>query len=75
LIPISGVTVQQEWRRNPITKLRKKVKEYCGKGVPKEACLLELEWCTKEIIVTYMKCKRCEEKGCHVKDNRGQGVI
>ena len=32
-------------------------------------------WYTKEIIVTYVKCERCGEKGCHVEDNRGQGII
>ena len=39
-------------------ELRKRAKKHCGKGVPEEACLLELEWCTKEVIVTYA----CEGK-------------
>ena len=23
----------------------------------------------------YVQCERCEEKGCHMEENRGQGVI
>jgi len=37
--------------------------------------LLELGWYTEEVIVTYMECERYGEKGCHVEENRGQGVI
>jgi len=48
---------------------------YCGKGVPEEAQLLELGWMTKEVVVSYLVCERCGERGCHVEDNRGQGVI
>jgi len=48
---------------------------YCGKGVPEEAQLLELGWMTKEVVVLYLVCERCGERGCHVEDNRGQGVI
>jgi len=48
---------------------------YCGKGVPEEAQLLELGWMTKEVVVSYLVCERYGEKGCHVEDNRGQGVI
>jgi len=48
---------------------------YCGKGVPEEAQLLELGWMTKEIVASYLVCERCGERGCHVEDNRGQGVI
>jgi len=29
----------------------------------------------EEIIVTYMQCERCREKGYHIEENRGQGVI
>jgi len=29
----------------------------------------------KEVVVSYLVCKRCGERGCHVEDNRGQGVI
>jgi len=43
--------------------------------VAKEACLLELGWCTEEVIVSYLTCERCRKQGCHVEDNRGQGVI
>ena len=55
--------------------LQQKVQEHCGEGIPDKACLLELGWYTKEVIVTYMECEKCEEKGCHVNDNREQGVI
>jgi len=30
---------------------------------------------TKEVVVLYLVCERCGERGCHVEDNRGQGVI
>jgi len=65
---------QQGWRRSSIEELRKKAEEHCGKDVPREARLLELEWITEEIVVSYLTCK-CREKGSHVEDNRGQGVI
>jgi len=39
--PVKG-EAQQEWRRSPIEELRKKAEEHCGKGVPREARLLEL---------------------------------
>jgi len=29
---------------------------------------------TEEIVMSYLTCK-CREKGSHVEDNRGQGVI
>jgi len=29
---------------------------------------------TEEMVVSYLTCK-CREKGSHVEDNRGQGVI
>jgi len=29
----------------------------------------------KEVIVTYVECKRYGLKECHVEENRGQGVI
>jgi len=71
--PVRG-EAQQGWRRSSIEKLRKKAEEHCGKGVPREAQLLELGWMTEEIVVLYLACK-CGEKGSHVEDNRGQGVI
>jgi len=55
--------------------LRRRAEEHCGKGVPEEACLLELGWCTEEVIVIYVQCERYGEKGCHVGKNRRQGVI
>jgi len=30
---------------------------------------------TVEVIVSYVECERCGWKGCHVEENRGQGVI
>jgi len=72
--PVQG-KVQQEWRRTPVEKLRIRAEVYCGKGVPEEAQLLELGWMTKEVVVLYLVCKRCRERGCHVEDNKGQGVI
>jgi len=51
------------------------VQEYCGEDIPGKACLLELGWYMKEVIVTYVECERCGEKECYVDDNRGQGVI
>jgi len=65
---------QQEWRRSSIEELRKKAEEHCGKGVPREARLLELGWITEEIVVSYLTCKY-GEKGSHVENNRGQRVI
>jgi len=65
---------QQEWRRSSIEELRKKAEEHCGKGVPREVQLLELGWMTEEIVVSYLTCQ-CGEKGSHVEDNWGQGVI
>jgi len=67
--------VQQEWKRTPVEKLRIRAEVYCGKGVPEEAQLLELRWMTKEVVVSYLVCERCGERGYHVEDNRGQGVI
>jgi len=67
--------VQQGWRRSSVEELRKRVEEYCERGVPEEAQLLELGWCTREVVVLYLTCERCGNQGCHVKDNRGQGVI
>ena len=52
-------------------ELRKKAEEHCRKGVPGEARLLELEWYTPEIIVTYNECEVCGRKGSYVEDNRG----
>jgi len=55
--------------------LQQKVQEHCGEGIPDEAYLLELGWYTKEVIVSYVECKRCRQKGCQVEENRGQEVI
>ena len=56
-------------------ELRKKTKDHYGKGMPEKVLLLELGWCTKEVIVTYVQYDRCREKGCHVEENRRQRVI
>jgi len=66
--------VQQEWKRSSTEELRKRAEEHCRKGVPREAQLLELGWMTREVVVSYLTCK-CGEKGSHVEDNQGQGVI
>jgi len=34
-----------------------------------------LGWYTKEVIVLYVECERCGQKGCQVEENRGQRVI
>jgi len=65
---------QQEWKRSSMEELRKRAEKYCGKGVPREAQLLELGWMTEEVVVSYLTCK-CGEKGSYVEDNQGQGVI
>jgi len=46
------------------------VQEHCGESIPDKAYLLELEWYTKEVIVSYVEYERCEQKGCHVEENR-----
>jgi len=73
--PIKGEAQQKEWKKTPVEKLRIRAEVHCGKGVPEEAQLLELGWMTKEIVVSYLVCKRCGKRGSHVEDNRGQGVI
>jgi len=65
---------QQKWRRSSVEELKKRAEEHCGKDVLGEVQLLELGWMTEEIVVTYLTCK-CREKGAHVEDNRGQGVV
>jgi len=55
--------------------LRRRAEEHCSKGVPEKAHLLELGWYMKKVIVTYIQCERCGEKGCHMEKNRRQGVI
>ena len=66
---------QKEWRRSPAHVLQRKAQEHCGEGIPDKACLLELRWYMKEVIVSYVECKRCRQKECQVEKNRGQGVI
>ena len=51
------------------------MQEHYREGIPDEVCLLELVWYTKEVIVPYVKCERCGQKGCQVEENRGQRVI
>ena len=66
---------QKEWRRSPAHILQQKAQEYCKEGILDEACLLKLGWYTEEVVVLYVECERCGQKGCHVEENRGQGVI
>jgi len=58
-----------------VVELTKRAEKYCGKRMLEEACLLELEWYTKKMIVTYVQCERCGDKGCHVEENRRQEMI
>ena len=44
-----------------MAELRKRAEEHFGKGVPEKVYLLELGWCTKEVIVTYVQYERCGE--------------
>ena len=55
--------------------LQQKAQEHYGESIPDEACLLELGWYTKELIVSYVEYERYGQKGCQVEKNRGQGVI
>jgi len=66
---------QQEKWKSSVEELRRRAEEHCGRSVPKEAHLLELGWYTEKVIVSYLTYKGCRSKGCHVEDNRGQGVI
>ena len=43
--------------------------------MPENAQLLELEWITEEVIVTYIEWRWCRKKGIYREDNRGQGVL
>ena len=56
-------------------ELRKKAEDHYSKEVLEEALLLELGWYTKEVIVIYVQCDKYKEKGCHIEENRRQGVI
>jgi len=66
--------VQQGWKRSSIEELRKRTKKHYSKIVSQEARLLELEWCTEEVIVTYVQCERWGEKRYYVEENRKQRV-
>jgi len=72
--PIKG-EAQQEWKRSLWEVLRKRAEWYCGPTVPQDAELWKLGWCGQGAVVTYLKCSRCGEGGCHVEDDRGQGVV
>jgi len=50
-----------------VAGLRKRAEEHCGKGVLEKTCLLELGWCTEEMIVTllchrYIFCRNITEE-------------
>jgi len=66
---------QKEWKRSLAHILRQRTQEYCGEGILDKACLLELGWHMKEVIVSYVEYEKCGQKGCHVEKNRGQEVI
>jgi len=73
--PVKEKVQQEEWKRTLVKKLRIQAEVYCGKGIPEEVQLLELRWMTKEVVVSYLVYETCEEWGCHVENNKGQGVI
>jgi len=58
-----------------VATLQQRAQEHCEEGVPEEAHLLELEWYTQEVVISYLVCERCSKKGCHIEENRGQEVI
>jgi len=55
--------------------LRKRAEWYCGPTVSQDAELWELEWRSQGVVVTYLKCSKYGEGGCHAEDDRGQGVV
>jgi len=55
--------------------LRKRAEWYCGPTVPQDAELWELGWRGQGAVVTYLRCLKCGEGGCHVEDDQRQGVI
>jgi len=73
--PVKGKAQQEEWKRSSWEVLRKRAEWYCGPTVPQDAELWELEWRRQGAVVTYLKCSECGEGGCHVEDDRGQGVV
>ena len=42
---------------------------------PKGTLLLEREWLTKEIVVTYVDCREYEGKGVQTHENQGQEFL
>jgi len=73
--PEKGKAQQEEWKRSSWEERKKRVEWYCGPTVPQDIELWELGWHGQEAIVTYLKCLRCGERGCHVEEDRGQGVV
>ena len=73
--PEKGKAQQEEWKRSPWEERRKRAEWYCGPTVPQDAELWELGWRGQGAVVTYLKCLRCGEGGCHVEEDRGQGVV
>jgi len=66
---------QGEWKRSSWEALRKRAEWYCGPTVPQDAELWELGWHSQGAVVMYLRCSKCGEGGCHVEDDRGQGVV
>jgi len=66
---------QMKWKRSPAHVLQWKAQEHCRVGISDKAYLLELGWYTKEVVVLYLVYKEYRKQGCHVEENRGQGVI
>jgi len=74
-VAMSQKAQQKEWKRSLVHILQQRAQEHCEEGIPDKACLLELGWHTKEVIVLYVECEKCGQKGCHIEENKGQRVI
>ena len=42
--------------------LQQKAQKHYRKDIPDEACLLELGWYTKEVVVSYVECEGVDRK-------------
>jgi len=67
--PVKGEAQQEEWKRSSWKEQRKRAEWYCGPTVSQDAELWKLGWRSQGTIVTYLKCLRCGEEGCHMEEN------
>jgi len=53
------------------------VQKYCGEeSIPPEGVLLlERGWLTEEIVVIYMDCRGCKDKGVQIHENQEQKFL